>query len=526
MWRGMSASSELLATITIITTKTILNQLQIHGIRLDVAAMLLLGVGVAHFGVTLSPALGLFGLLLFLYTVGVRSGPALRNMDRRDFQLAAVGFGIILVAMGGVVSLGRLLGVPLLVSLGSYAGFFGSGAALALLEGAAGGGGASAAFAVSAPIGAVFIMVLVQIWLALSQKRITGELDEWNRTMAAEQEHSESATLLVEQDEVLGQSLRDLRLGCQVLWVTRDKTSIAASADTVLMKNDVIHVSGSREGVENTIKRVGRGIPPLPASSAQIVVRKFFVSNPRAIEKRLEDLLLRERYGATVTRIRRAGINLRAHHGFRFRWGDRIQVSVPADRIDDLRQLFGDDAHGLETFAFPRAALVIFVGGLLGALPIQLGAAGSLRLGPALGVLVVSLITSALHRTGPMVWSQSGPTTRLMSQIGLPLFLAQIGNESYTGLVQSWDEYGSILFVLAVAPILFVALLVVLAGRLFRYGPLTVLSLLPTVAMNTPALINLQDKFREKIPSHVYATVYPVVALGLLLVMFGLSFWV
>jgi putative transport protein len=125
-----------------------------------------------------------------------------------------------------------------------------------------------------------------------------------------------------------------------------------------------------------------------------------------------------------------------------------------------------------------------------------------------------------------MVWSQSGPTTRLMSQIGLPLFLAQIGNESYTGLVQSWDEYGSILFVLAVAPILFVALLVVLAGRLFRYGPLTVLSLLPTVAMNTPALINLQDKFREKIPSHVYATVYPVVALGLLLVMFGLSFWV
>jgi len=248
------------------------------------------------------------------------------------------------------------------------------------------------------------------------------------------------------------------------------------------------------------------------------------VSNAEAIETPIEDLLLRERYGATVTRIRRSGILLGAHPGFKFRWGDRIQISAPINKFEGLRKLFGDDTHGLDDFAFPRAALVIFVGGLLGAMPIlHLGEGGFLRLGPALGVLVVSLFTAALHRTGPMVWSQSGPTTKLMSQIGLPLFLSQVGNESYVGLEHAWGEYGVQLVGLAFAPVILITLLVLVAGKLFRHGPLTVLSLLPSVALNTPALNNLQDKYGERIPGHVYATVYPLVAIGLLAAMFILS---
>ena len=521
----MSGSAELLATMAVIAAGAMIGRAQFRGVRLDVAAMLLLGVAVAHFGITLSPTLGLFGLLLFLYTVGVRSGPALRNLHRKDLQLAAVGLVIIGLILGGVVLLGIALGVPLVMSLGTFAGFFGSGAALALLERSAGGGGASAAFAVAAPVSAVLVMMLVQVWHAATRKHVPAELDAWNENMESQQENSEVAKVIVDEGDATGQPLRQLHLESQVLWVNRAGSSFSASADTVLLPNDVIHVSGSRDGIEKTVKRLGHLAPSSHEKNHnQVVVRKFFVSNAEAIETRLEDLLLRERYRATVTRIRRAGMNLRARHGFRFRWGDRIQVSAPNDKIESLRKLFGDDAHGLEEFAFPRAALVIFIGGVLGFVPIHLGGGESLRLGPALGVLVVSLVTAALHRTGPMVWSQSGPTARLMSQIGLPLFLAQVGNESYVGLVKSWAEHGTHLVILALAPIVLVALFVGLAGKLFKYGPLTVLSLLPSIALNTPALSNLQDRYREKIPGHIYAAVYPVVAIGLLAVMFALSF--
>jgi putative transport protein len=214
---------------------------------------------------------------------------------------------------------------------------------------------------------------------------------------------------------------------------------------------------------------------------------------------------------------------LRPRAGFRFRWGDRIQVSVPADRADDLRALVGDDIRGLEEMAFPRAALVIFVGGMVGAVPIHLGGGGSVRLGSALGVLVASLVTAALHRTGPMVWTQSGPTSRLMAHISLPLFMAQIGNASYAGLVASWEEYGLRLIQLSLGPILLAVPCTFLAGRWSGSGALTTLSLLPSLALNTPALTMIQKSYREAIPGHVYASVYPFVAIGLLWSMFLLS---
>ena len=521
----MSDSAQLLAIMAVIAVGAMIGRLQFLGVRLDVAAMLLIGVAVARFGVTLPPALGLFGLVLFLYTVGVRSGPALRSLNRSDMKLAATGLAIMCGALGGMVLIGLLAKVPLSVSLGAYAGFFGSGASLAMLERGTSGGGASAAFAVAAPIGAVFIIILVQVWHAIVRKRVHVETDAWNRSMNEKQLHPEVAELLVENSSVVDIPLKDLQLNCQVLWINRKSTSNPASAQSQFQLGDIIHVSATREAIEKTAARVGKHAPPGSARNHNhIVVRKLFVSNPKAIEVRIEDLLLRERFGATVTRIHRAGMTLGAHPGFRFHWGDRIQVSAPIDKADELRELFGDDTHGLDDFAFPRAALVIFVGGMLGAVPIlSLGEGEFVRLGPALGVLVVSLITAALHRTGPMVWSQSAPTTRLMSQIGLPLFLSQIGNESYIGLVQSWEQYGMRLVVLAIAPIILISVLVAIAGKIFKHGPLTVLSMLPSVALNTPALNTLQDRYRERIPGHVYATVYPVVALGLLAVMFALS---
>lgn len=511
--------------MAVIVAGTMLGRVQFRGVRLDVAAMLLLGAAVAHFNITLSPSLGLFGLLLFLYTVGVQAGPGLRNIQRRELKLAVVGVGIMWVLLGCVVLVGTALKVPTFVSLGSFVGLFGSGAGLAMLEGSrdSAASGASAGFAVAAPISSLLVMILVQYWRIRAKDKIQVELEAWNKQLEKEQERTELVELIVENEEFTGTPLRELRPNCQVLWVLRGKRSFPARGDTTLQLGDVLHVNCRRELIAEECARVGRLVVRASHGHEKVVVRKFFVSNSEAINVRLDRLLLRERYDATVTRIRRGGMSLPARPSTTFRWGDRVQVSVPVDKGDELRALFGDDTHGLEEFAFPRAALVIFVGGMLGAVPIQLGGGEALRVGPSLGVLIVSLITAALHRTGPMVWSQSGPTLRLMSHIGLPIFLAQIGNESYAGLQSAWSEYGSLLVVLGIAPVVFLVLLCVLAGRLFRYGSLTVLSLIPSVGMNTPALINIQDNYRERIPSYVYAATYPVVSVLLLLTMFVLS---
>lgn len=502
--------------MAVVAAGAMLGRIQLRGIRLDVAAMLLLGAVVAHFGVELSPALGMFGLLLFLYAIGVQAGPAVRSMQRKEFKLAKIGVGLSFVLLAATMAVAWALKLPPSVGLGSFFGFCGAGAALALLNPNE-SGGAAVGFAVAAPVGSMLVMILVQLWQARAAGGIRAEIDTWNQSMVRAPERQEMATIRIQRQEISDCTLRSLRPPCQVLWIERDGLSFTAEANTTLQPGDLVHVSGTPETVHAAAALLGKLLPPRnPRAHEPVVVRKFLVSNPAAIGVRLEDLALRSRYGATVTRVRRGGVTLLARPGFRFRWGDRVQVSVLSEHVQSLRKLLGDDAHGLDEFAFPRAALIIFLGGLLGSVPIHLGQVGALRVGPAVGVLAVSMVTAALHRTGPMIWSQSGPTLRTLSHIGLPLFLAQVGNSSYEGLTQAWSDYGVLLVVVAITPVPLLALLVLLSGRLWGLGQLSLLALVPSVALNTPALTALQDKFRERIPGHVYAAVYPFVMLAVL----------
>jgi putative transport protein len=522
----MSGSPELLATMAVIAAGAMLGRIRLRGVGLDVAAMFLVGVAVAHYGITLSPSLGLFGLLLFLYVVGVKTGPAMRGMHRTEVKLAGTGVGLVLTLTAATVLAAWAAGLPLVVGLGSFFGFCGSGAALALL-GPANAGGAAAGFAVSAPIGAVLVMVLVQVWRARSTTAIATEIDAWNAQMVRNPEHTQNATIRIERQEIAECTLKSLRPPCLVLWIERDGVSFAAEASTKFQPQDLAHVSGTLETVRATAALFGKLLPPRgPRPSDAISVRKFFVSNAAVIGVRLDSLQLRMRYSATVTRVHRAEVSLLARPGLRFRWGDRVQASVPTAHVDELGKLLGDDAHGLEEFAFPRAALTIFAGGLLGSVPIHLGDGGSLRVGPAVGVLVVSMFTAALHRTGPVIWSQSGPTLRTLSHVGLPLFLAQVGNASYAGLTDALSEYGYRLFVVAAVPLLLLAGLSLLVARFSKLGRLTLLSLLPSAAMNTPALEALQEKYRERIPGHVYAAVYPFAMLTALTIALVVSIYV
>ncbi|RMF72532.1 MAG: hypothetical protein D6738_11025, partial [Acidobacteria bacterium] len=504
----MDRTTELIATLAVIAAGAILGRASWRGVRLDVTAVLLLGAGAAQLGITLSPTLGLFGLLLFLYAIGVQAGPALRRLggDERRAALAAAGALVVLSAV--TLAAAHAAGLPTGVGLGVLAGLFTSGASLALAEAGWPASEVSVGFALAAPVASLLVMLAVQGWHRAAEPRIADELARWNEEMSRRAPRIETALAQVTRAEVAGRTLRELRLPAEVAAIFREGRWLAPRGATALSAGDILRLAGSREALDRTIAMVGRRTHERPHRLAgEPVVRLFFVSSPRAVGRRIEALRLRERFDATITRVRRSGIELMPRAGLRLLWGDRVQVSAPESAMDELRRLFGDDAHNLERFAFPRAALVIVAGGLLGLAPVPLAGGAVVRLGPATGVLAASLLTAALHRTGPLIWSQTHRTTALLAQIGLPLFLAEVGNRAWGGLVQALPTWGLPLLVPAAAGVGAGIALAALVGRALRLGPLATLSLFASLLLNTPAFQLIQQRHREKIPSAIYAAV-------------------
>ena len=145
---------------------------------------------------------------------------------------------------------------------------------------------------------------------------------------------------------------------------------------------------------------------------------------------------------------------------------------------------------------------------------------GGLSFSPGLtgGILIVALFLSAVGKTGPIIRSLSGPANQLLRQLGLLLFLAEVGTSAGKNLVATFQESGWLLFGVGAAITLVPMLIAVIAGRLFF--KISILDLLGTLTggmTSTPGLAAADSMTDSNIPSVAYATVYPIAMVFLIL---------
>ena len=97
--------------------------------------------------------------------------------------------------------------------------------------------------------------------------------------------------------------------------------------------------------------------------------RRIFVSNPSHSGRRLRDLALPARFGATVTRIRRGDVDLLPDDSSVLELGDRIRVIGPRARMDEVSRFFGDSYKALAEVDVVTFSLGIALGLAAVALP-------------------------------------------------------------------------------------------------------------------------------------------------------------
>ena len=112
----------------------------------------------------------------------------------------------------------------------------------------------------------------------------------------------------------------------------------------------------------------------------------------------------------------------------------------------------------------------------------------------------------------------SGPANQLLRQLGLLLFLAEVGTSAGKNLVATFQESGLLMFGVGAAITVVPMLVAVIVGRLvFKINILDLLGTITGGMTSTPGLAAADSMVDSNIPSVAYATVYPIAMVFLIL---------
>lgn len=441
----MLTSDPLLVLFVVVAAGAAIARVRIGGVGLGPAAALFAGLAASAIEPDLAdlPAIiPLFGLALFIYTVGLASGPAFFGGLRENGPRIGLAVVVLLAAVGATV-----LAVSALFDFddGARAGLFAGSqtntpalsAALEILAPDIAAGDTTdpvVGYSLAYPFGVLSMIGAVQFVLRRSTSA-TARSAAGTETAPPRPSRADvtSATVAVTRSDLppLGE-LRGWR-GERLAFSRVEHGGVVdlATNDVVLAPGDQCTVIGAPEAVERFVAWAGtRSEHHLALDRDKFDFRRVSVSRRDLAGARLRDVDLEGRFGATATRVRRGDADLVVDRDFVLRLGDRVRVVGPTDRMGDIARALGDSDRGLGEVDALGFATGLAIGLLLAQVAIPFPGGGEIELGVGGGPLIAALVLGTLSRTGPFTWQIPHAANLTIRQLGVSLFLGGVGIRS------------------------------------------------------------------------------------------------
>jgi len=508
----------------IIALGYMLGRIKIKGLSLDVSAVIFIALLFGHFGVTIPSSLGYFGLVLFIFTIGLQSGPGFFDSFKKNGKNLLMMALIIVVSAGAVgIGLAYLFGIDVPGVTGLIAGALTSTPGLAVAIDSTNSPLASIAYGIAYPFGVIGVILFVKFFPKMIGVDLQQEALRLDRQEKAAYPEVNFAVFRVKNPTVFGKSLAELQIrsmtGAVISRLIHEGAMVIPRAKTILREGDLVKAVGTDNSLNQLALFIGeRTEIELPVDQDQ-VVESLLVTNKRLVDKTLGSLDLSRAYHCNITRIRRSGIVLSPTPDLKLKFGDKVVVVGERKSVQEVGLLLGNNEKKLSDTDFFPIAMGIVLGILVGQLQISFSDSFSFSLGLTGGVLMTALVLSKLGKTGPILWSMSGMSNQLLRQLGLLLFLAEVGTSAGANLFATFQTYGLPYFltgaVITIVPM-------IIAGLLgFYVFKIPILDLMGTIVggmTSTPGLATVDSMTDSTAPSVAYATVYPV-AMILLIVL-------
>lgn len=514
-----------------------LGRIKIKGSSLGVAAVLFVGLAIGALDprMSLPDIVFLMGLVIFVYTIGLSSGPGFfASFNRSGLRDNLFVLGVLIVTALVAGATGLALSLKATITAGMYAGSLTNTPALAgLLDTLRTTAPAEAleamlaepvvGYSVAYPMGVLGVLLALAVCQRLWRIDYRRESEQLRQFNLVEQEIY-NRTIRVTRPDVVAVPLQNLvtqrRWGVVLTRIKRGDVVSLAEGDTTLALDDLITILGAPDQVDKVTAELGEATDEhLELDRSQYDFRRIFVSSPDIAGRTLAELRIPERYGALVTRVRQGDIDLLADASTVIELGDRVRVVAKRDQMQALGDLFGDSYKALSEVNLLSFGLGLTLGLLVGQIPIPLPGGISLTLGNAGGPLIVALILGRLRRTGPIVWTLPYSANLTLRQMGLILLLAGIGvNSGYTFLETFTQSGGYLIFLAGAAVTLTASILTLWIGYKLLKIPFPLLTGMLSALHTQPAALGYAlEQADNEIPNIGYALVFPIATIGKIL---------
>lgn len=509
-----------------------LGRIKIFGTSLGVTWILFISLFAAYIGadvdIEIVHFLRDFGLILFVYSIGLQVGPGFfsslkSNALTSNMLAASVVFLGILITIIFIYTTGTSFNVMVGVMSGAVTNTPGLGAAQAAINDlkitGVDGSNMTLAYAIAYPFGVFGIIISFIILKKVFGVNIQREQELHRRLNLLKANKVVSFHLNLENKGLVGQPLRELfQLLKEPIIVSRminNGKIITPTPETILVENDVLLVVAPRNMRKTLSVLVGSlsnaNIKADPKS--KLIDRTVIVTRPEVTHKRLGDIAGLHHQDFTLSRVNRAGVEVMPHGDLFLQLGDRVKVVGTEKGVDEATTILGNSLKKLDVPELAPIFLGIVLGIILGSIPINFpNIPIPVKIGLAGGPLIVALV---LSRFGGMVYLNNYTTysaNLMLRELGITFFLASVGLASGHGLGdafatgQGWVWMGMGV-VITMVPLLIVGFI---AHKYFKKTYFETCGLLAGASTDPPALAFAIKTAGNDIPSNIYATVYPL----------------
>ncbi|HDP7852525.1 putative transporter [Escherichia coli] len=536
--------SDIALTVSILALVAVvglfIGNVKFRGVGLGIGGVLFGGIIVGHFvsqaGMTLSSdmlhVIQEFGLILFVYTIGIQVGPGF-FASLRVSGLRLNLFAVLIVIIGGLVTaiLHKLFDIPLPVVLGIFSGAVTNTPALGAGQQILRDLGTPMAmvdqmgmsYAMAYPFGICGILFTMWMLRVIFRVNVETEAQQHESTRTNGGALIRTINIRVENPNLHNLAIKDVPIlnGDKVICsrLKREETLKVPSPETVIQLGDLLHLVGQPADLHNAQLVIGQEVDTsLSTKGTDLRVARVVVTNENVLGKRIRDLHFKERYDVVISRLNRAGVELVASSDISLQFGDILNLVGRPSAIDAVANVLGNAQQKLQQVQMLPVFIGIGLGVLLGSIPVFVpGFPAALKLGLAGGPLIMALILGrigSIGSIGKLYWFMPPSANLALRELGIVLFLSVVGLKSGGDFIHtlvdgeglSWIGYGALI---TAVPLITVG---ILARMLAKMNYLTMCGMLAGSMTDPPALAfanNLHPTSGAAALS--YATVYPLV---------------